>query len=72
LGFGGEKTVFALGDDAALAVYDKGPHTSEAHQLDAAIDESIALDDLASYGLKTVTMSGPFSALNRVAVLYRP
>ncbi|MBM2771225.1 LWXIA domain-containing protein [Burkholderia anthina] len=72
LGSGGEKTVFALGHDAALAVYDKGPHTSEARQLDAAIDESIALDDLASYGLKTLTMSGPFSALNRVAVLYRP
>ncbi|VWD60030.1 peptidoglycan-binding protein [Burkholderia lata] len=72
LGSGGEKTVFALGHDAALAVYDKGPHTSEGRQLDAAIDESIALDDLASYGLQTLTMSGPFSALNRVAVLYRP
>ncbi|VWC74101.1 peptidoglycan-binding protein [Burkholderia lata] len=72
LGSGGEKTVFALGHDAALAVYDKGPHTSEGGQLDAAIDESIALDDLASYGLQTLTMSGPFSALNRVAVLYRP
>ncbi|AXF22982.1 LWXIA domain-containing protein [Burkholderia pyrrocinia] len=72
LGSGGEKTVFALGHDAALAVYDTGPHTSESRQIDAAIDESIALDDLAAYGLKTLTMSGPFSALNRVAVLYRP
>ncbi|RQZ12857.1 LWXIA domain-containing protein [Burkholderia sp. Bp9031] len=72
LGSGGEKTVFALGHDAALAVYDTGPHTSEGRQIEAAIDESIALDDLASYGLKTVTMNGPFSALNRVAVLYRP
>ena len=72
LGAGAEKTVFALGHDAALAVYDNGPHTSEARQIEAAIDESIALDDLASYGLKTVTMDGPFSALNRVAVLYRP
>ncbi|WP_175689134.1 LWXIA domain-containing protein [Burkholderia anthina] len=72
LGSGGEKTVFALGHDAALAVYDTGPHTSEARHIDAAIDESIALDDLAAYGLKTLTMSGAFSALNRVAVLYRP
>ncbi|WP_175903778.1 LWXIA domain-containing protein [Burkholderia seminalis] len=72
LGAGGEKTVFALGHDAALAVYDHGPHTSEARQIEAAIDESIALDDLAAYDLQTVTMHGPFSALNRVAVLYRP
>ncbi|HEF5872748.1 TPA: LWXIA domain-containing protein [Burkholderia cenocepacia] len=71
LGAGGEKTVFALGDDAALGLYDRHAQSADGH-VRAAVDERLALDDLRSYGLQTVTMSGPFSALGRVGVLYRP
>ncbi|KVO10908.1 hypothetical protein WJ74_17150 [Burkholderia ubonensis] len=71
LGAGGEKTVFALGDDAALGLYDRHAHPESGH-VRAAVDERLALDDLRSYGLQTVTMSGPFSVLGRVGVLYRP
>ncbi|WP_027781111.1 MULTISPECIES: LWXIA domain-containing protein [Burkholderia] len=71
LGAGGEKTVFALGDDAALGIYDRHAHAESGH-VRAAVDERLALDDLRSYGLQTVTMSGPFSVLGRVGVLYRP
>ncbi|ALX15401.1 hypothetical protein P350_28465 [Burkholderia cepacia JBK9] len=71
LGAGGEKTVFALGDDAALGIYDRHVNPESGH-VRAAVDERLALDDLRSYGLQTVTMSGPFSVLGRVGVLYRP
>lgn len=72
LGSGGEKTVFALGNDAALGVYDRNAHQPTSGHVRAAVEERIALDDLRSYGLETVTMNGPFSAFGRVGVLYRP
>ncbi|WP_306716506.1 LWXIA domain-containing protein [Burkholderia dolosa] len=72
LGTGDDKTVFALGHDAALGVYDPNPHRGAPDPVRAALDERVALDDLRAYGLRTVTMSGPFSALGRVGVLYRP
>ncbi|MFM0614401.1 LWXIA domain-containing protein [Paraburkholderia nemoris] len=72
LGYGAEKMVFELGHDAALGVFERGPLYDADFHRQAAEAELNALAVLRRFGLRTLSMSGPFSAFNRVAVLYRP
>ncbi|MFM0298548.1 LWXIA domain-containing protein [Paraburkholderia sediminicola] len=72
LGYGAEKMVFELGHDAALGVLERGPRYDADFHRQAAGAELNALAVLRRFGLRTLSMSGPFSAFNRVAVLYRP
>ncbi|GLU34090.1 LWXIA domain-containing protein [Trinickia caryophylli] len=72
LGYGGEKMVFELGHDAALGIFERGPRFDNAYHLRTAREEFDALAHLRALGVRTVSMSGPFSVHNRVGVLYRP
>lgn len=72
IAFGNEKGGFALGRGAVVGLYEDLTSTRAA-QHDAALGEKAALALLNKrFALPTVSMDGPFSHANRVAVLYQP
>nr|AAR25813.1 unknown [Burkholderia multivorans E243] len=72
IAFGNEKGGFALGRGAVVGLYEDLTSTRTA-QRDAALGEKAALALLNKrFALPTVSMDGPFSHANRVAVLYQP
>ncbi|MPV70452.1 LWXIA domain-containing protein [Burkholderia sp. BE17] len=76
LGAGIEKTVFELGKRNAIGLYDIDPLRPRDSQIDDhhdALDtERSGLDMLRRYGMRTLTIDGPFSVGNRIAILYHP
>ncbi|WP_174994617.1 LWXIA domain-containing protein [Burkholderia arboris] len=76
LGAGIEKSVFELGKRNAIGLYDVDPgrprDSQLAHHYDALGTERNGLDLLRRYGLRTLTIDGPFSVGNRIAILYHP
>ncbi|WP_241295537.1 LWXIA domain-containing protein [Burkholderia stabilis] len=80
LGAGIEKSVFELGARNAIGLYDVDRSLPLAKQIGqyAGIHESIGierggLDVLQNrYGMRTLTIDGPFSVDGRVAILYTP
>ncbi|WP_322081306.1 LWXIA domain-containing protein [Burkholderia sp. BCC1972] len=72
IAFGNEKGGFALGRGAVLGLYEDLTST-RTEQRNAALAEQAGLALLRGrFDLPTVSMDGPFSHANRVAVLYQP
>ncbi|NIF15124.1 LWXIA domain-containing protein, partial [Burkholderia sp. Ax-1735] len=72
IAFGNEKGGFALGRGAVLGLYEDLTST-RSQQRNAALNEQAGLALLRGrFDLPTVSMDGPFSHANRVAVLYQP
>ncbi|RQR57758.1 LWXIA domain-containing protein [Burkholderia sp. Bp9125] len=72
IGFGNEKGGFALGSGAVVGLYEDA-FSSRTAQRGAALGEQRGLALLRrQFDLPTVSMEGPFSHANRVAVLYQP
>ncbi|KVN62473.1 LWXIA domain-containing protein [Burkholderia stagnalis] len=72
IGFGNEKGGFALGRGAVVGLYEDA-FSSRTAQRGAALGEQRGLALLRRrFDLPTVSMEGPFSHANRVAVLYQP
>ncbi|AQQ23344.1 LWXIA domain-containing protein [Burkholderia cenocepacia] len=76
LGAGIEKSVFELGKRNAIGLYDVDPSRPRDGQLanhyDALDTERTGLDLLRRYGMRTLTIDGPFSVGNRIGILYHP
>ncbi|WP_175820743.1 LWXIA domain-containing protein [Burkholderia sp. BCC0419] len=76
LGAGIEKSVFELGKRNAIGLYDVDPARPRDGQLanhyDALDTERNGLDLLHRYGMRTLTIDGPFSVGNRIGILYHP
>ncbi|KVL35610.1 LWXIA domain-containing protein [Burkholderia sp. MSMB1835] len=76
LGAGIEKSVFELGKRNAIGLYDVDPARPRDGQLanhyDALDTERNGLDLLRRYGMRTLTIDGPFSVGNRIGILYHP
>ncbi|WP_261320189.1 hypothetical protein, partial [Burkholderia contaminans] len=71
-GAGIEKTVFELGRRNAIGIYLGTDNRAILNHIDAIRHEQEGLAALRAYGLKTLTLGGPFAAFDRVAVMYEP